>query len=185
MKKLYLKHKTLNQLLYMLVLDLLQHQWQKKILNQINLGLILQLINGTSSVLQILVRYFNGTIILTSLISFSSIFPVVCCMNLNEEPLLLLAGKSIIFSLWFMVFLWISWSFRKSITIFYWIIHGHYYINMMSTIYLSIIYFAYAVNKWSTILKCYIFISIIWNCCSSIWKCYSSFNMFLCIIITT
>ena len=50
--------------------------------------LISQLINGISRVLQKLLKYFSGTIILTS---FVPLFPVLFfCLNLNEA---LLPGK--------------------------------------------------------------------------------------------
>ena len=65
-------------------------------LDRFNWRLISQLIKGISSVLQKLLRYFNGTIISTSFVPPG--WPVICCLNLNEA-LLLSAGNSVILSL--------------------------------------------------------------------------------------
>ena len=46
--------------------------------------------------LNVILRYFNETIVSTSLVSPFPVCPVPCCLNLNEVLLLLLAGKSII-----------------------------------------------------------------------------------------
>ena len=54
---------------------------------------------GISSVLQKLLRYFNGTIISTLFVPPFPVCPVIWCLNLNEALLLLSAGKSIIVSL--------------------------------------------------------------------------------------
>ena len=45
--------------------------------------LISQLINDISRVLQKLLKYFNGTIILTNL-PLASVSPVIFCLNLNK-----------------------------------------------------------------------------------------------------
>ena len=64
-------------------------------LDHFNLGLISQLTEGISSVPKKLLRYFNRTIISTSFVTPFPVCPVICCLNLNEILLLLLAGKSI------------------------------------------------------------------------------------------
>ena len=46
--------------------------------------LISQLINSVSRVHQKLLKYFNGTIISTSLVQSLSVLPVVFCLNLND-----------------------------------------------------------------------------------------------------
>ena len=61
-----------------------------------NWRLILQLIKDISSVLQKLLRCFNGTVISTSYLPQFPICPVFCCLNLNEPLLLSLVGESII-----------------------------------------------------------------------------------------
>ena len=48
-----------------------------------------------------LLRYFNGTIVSTSLVPPFPVCPVICRLNLYEALLLLLAGKSIILPLAF------------------------------------------------------------------------------------
>ena len=69
---------------------------KKQLFDQVNIRLISQLINGTSSVLQKLLRYFKETIISTSFAQLLFVSPVIFCLNLNELLLLLLAGKSVI-----------------------------------------------------------------------------------------
>ena len=55
------------------------------------------MIKGISSVLQKMLRYFNETIVSTSFVPPFPVFPVICCLKLNEVPLLLLlAGKNIV-----------------------------------------------------------------------------------------
>ena len=54
--------------------------------------LISQLINGIPRVLQELLKYFNGTLILTS---FLPLFPIFV-LSLKDALLLLSAGKSVI-----------------------------------------------------------------------------------------
>ena len=53
--------------------------------------LIPKLINSISRVLQKLLKYFNGTIILTVFIPLSPVTPVTFCLKLKEA---LLPGKS-------------------------------------------------------------------------------------------
>ena len=55
-----------------------------------NRRLISESVKGFSSVLQKLLRYFNGTITLTSFVPPFPIFHVIFCLNLNEALLLLL-----------------------------------------------------------------------------------------------
>ena len=56
-------------------------------------------VKGISSVLQKLLRHFDGTIISTSFVPPFPVCPVICCLNLNEALFLLLVGKSIILPL--------------------------------------------------------------------------------------
>ena len=65
--------------------------------------LISQLINGISRFFQKLLKYFNGTIILTAFVP-SSPEPIILCLNLNEAflpgnlsiaPTLVKAGSSL------------------------------------------------------------------------------------------
>ena len=58
--------------------------------------LISQLIDSILHVVQKLHRYFNGTIISIIFIPSFLSFPAICCLNLNNILLLLLAIKSII-----------------------------------------------------------------------------------------
>ena len=48
-----------------------------------------------TKVLQNLIKYFNGTIVLTSFMLSFSVLPTIFVLNLNEVLLLLLARKSI------------------------------------------------------------------------------------------
>ena len=68
-------------------------------LDHFNWILISQLIKGISSVLQKLLIFFNGTIILTSFMPPFPTCPVIFCLKLNEVQLLLSLGKSKIVSL--------------------------------------------------------------------------------------
>ena len=85
----------------MLDFDYLQFQLLciMQLLDYFNCRLISQLIKGISSVFQNLLRYFNGTITSTSLVPPFPVFPVIFCLNLNEERLLLSPGKSVILPL--------------------------------------------------------------------------------------
>ena len=51
-------------------------------LEYVNGRVISQLIKGISSVLQKMLRYFNGTIILTSSVTPFPVCPVIFCLNL-------------------------------------------------------------------------------------------------------
>ena len=51
--------------------------------------------NWKISVLQKLLRYFNGTIISTFFVPPFLVFPVIFCLNLNELLLLSSSGKTI------------------------------------------------------------------------------------------
>ena len=118
--------------------------------------------------------------------------PVIFCLNLNQALLLLSSGKSIIFPYCLnLVHLYSIATnlgcLQINITIFYWIIHRHYYINILSITYLCVIYFSYAVGKRSTIFNYYFFICITYSCpCSCcVWNCYSSFSKYVCVAIIT
>ena len=76
-----------------MALDLPQHQRLKKISHQVNIRLIS---DGISSVLQKLLRCFNGTVISTSFVPLFPVSPVISSLNLNEILLLLSLGKSVI-----------------------------------------------------------------------------------------
>ena len=66
----------------------------KHLLDEVKIILISQLINDISRVFWKLLKYFNGTLILTIFVSwFSSIFPTIVVLKLNEA-LLSSAGKS-------------------------------------------------------------------------------------------
>ena len=52
--------------------------------DQVKMRLISQLIKGTSRVLQKLLKYFNGAIVLTSFVPAATILPVIFCLNINE-----------------------------------------------------------------------------------------------------
>ena len=65
-------------------------------LDHLSWRLISQLIKDISSALQKLLRYFNGIIISTFFVPPFPVCLVICCLNLNEILLLLLAGKPII-----------------------------------------------------------------------------------------
>ena len=62
-----------------------------QLLDHFHWRLILQLIKDISSVLEKVIRYFNGTIISISSKQAFSVRPVICCLNLNEALLFLLA----------------------------------------------------------------------------------------------
>ena len=66
-------------------------------LDQVKIRLTSQLINGISSVLQKLLKYFNGTIISTSFVlSSAGVFPVIFILALNDSDLTkLLFGSSL------------------------------------------------------------------------------------------
>ena len=54
--------------------------------NQVKMKLILQLINGTSTVLQKLLKYLNGTAISTSFVlAAAGVFPFILILNLNDS----------------------------------------------------------------------------------------------------
>ena len=54
-------------------------------LDHVNIRLTSQLTNGISSVLQKLVKYFNGTIISTSFVLPSAgVFPVIFTLDIND-----------------------------------------------------------------------------------------------------
>ena len=78
----------------MLVLDFYQeHLLQNMFADQVRIRLISQLINGISTVLQKLLKYFNGAITLKSFSPLFFILPAISVLNLNEALLLLSAGK--------------------------------------------------------------------------------------------
>ena len=99
--KLRLEHKISYYLLYyfiycfvLLTIDLLQYQWRRgKLFDQVDIRLTSQLISGISSVLQNILRYFNGSIILTSFVPLFPVFPVICCLNLSEILLIIITRK--------------------------------------------------------------------------------------------
>ena len=66
---------------------------KKQFADQVRISLISQFINGISSVLQKLLRYFNGTIISVSFLLFFPVPPATFSLNLNEI-LLFIAGES-------------------------------------------------------------------------------------------
>ena len=68
---------------------------------QVRIRLISQLINGILKVPQKLLKYFNGTIILTFFLPLFPILPVIFGLNSNEALLILPAGKSTIAALAF------------------------------------------------------------------------------------
>ena len=68
---------------------------------QVRIRLISQLINGILKVPQKLLKYFNGTIILTFSLPLFPILPVIFGLNSNEALLILPAGKSTIAALAF------------------------------------------------------------------------------------
>ena len=74
----------------------------KQFFDQVNMRLISQCSSSSmfnvhiSSVLQKLLRYFDGTIISTSFKPLFILSPVIFSLNLNKILLLLSAGKSII-----------------------------------------------------------------------------------------
>ena len=57
------------------------------------------MINGTSRVLQKLLKDFNGTLILTFFVPSFPVLPAIFVLNLNEALLLLLASKTVIATL--------------------------------------------------------------------------------------
>ena len=77
-----------------MVLDFYQeHLLQNIFADQVRIRLISQLINGISTVLQKLLKCFNGTITLRSFSPLFFIPPAISVLNLNEALLLLSAGK--------------------------------------------------------------------------------------------
>ena len=56
--------------------------------DQVKTRLISQLIKGLSRVLQKLLNYFNGTIILTSFVRSSPVSPVIFSLKLNKSVVL-------------------------------------------------------------------------------------------------
>ena len=68
----------------------------KHLAGQVRIRLILQLIKSISKVLQKLLKYFNGTIILTFFLPAFPAQPSVFVLNLNQALLLSAAGKSAI-----------------------------------------------------------------------------------------
>ena len=69
---------------------------KKQFFDQVEIRLISQLITGISSFLQKLLRYFNGTMILTTIVPSCPVCFVIFSLNLNEMLSFLSAGKSII-----------------------------------------------------------------------------------------
>ena len=67
--------------------------------DQVKMRLISQLTKDISRVLQKLHTYFNDNNISTSFVPTSAVLPINFCVNLNEELLILTAGKSAIASL--------------------------------------------------------------------------------------
>ena len=65
-------------------------------LDQFRSRLISQLIESISRVLQKLLRYFNGTIILTSVLPLSPVLPVTFSFILNKSVVALSALKAVI-----------------------------------------------------------------------------------------
>ena len=68
----------------------------KYVLDQVRIRLISQLINGIARVLQKLLKYFNGTLVLTFFLPSSPVLSAIFVLNLDEALLLLSAGKSAI-----------------------------------------------------------------------------------------
>ena len=66
------------------------------LVDQFRRRLISQLINGISRVLQKLLKYFNGALILTFFVPSFSLLSAIFVLNLNEALLSSLAGKSAI-----------------------------------------------------------------------------------------
>ena len=63
--------------------------------NHVKMRSTSQLINGISRVLQKLLKYFNGTIILTSfLLSSAGAFPVIFILDLNDSEFVKLSFGS-------------------------------------------------------------------------------------------
>ena len=68
--------------------------YYKHLLDQAKIILTWQLISSILIILQKLLKYFNGTLVLTFLVLFS-VLPAISFSNLNEALLLLLVGKSV------------------------------------------------------------------------------------------
>ena len=68
----------------------------KQFVDQVRIRLISQLLNDISKVLQKLMKYFNGTIILIFFVPSFSVLPIIFVLNLNEALLLSSGGKSAI-----------------------------------------------------------------------------------------
>ena len=123
--------------------------------------LISQLVKDISIVLQKLLKYFNGTAILTFFILFSSgDFPVIFCLSLSKTQL---PEKSAIFpSLSKLAhFCNIGKNFQMISDNYHHILLNYTPTSQNPELlhYLLVCYFAYAVNKWCAIFKYYFFIS--------------------------
>ena len=66
----------------------------KHLLGQVRIRLISQLINDISRVLQKLLKYFYGILILTLIVLSFSVLPAIFVLNLNKVLLLLSVTKS-------------------------------------------------------------------------------------------
>ena len=125
--------------------------------------LISQLVKDISRVLQKLLKYFNGTAILTFFIlSSSGDFPVIFCLNLNKSQL---PEKSAIFpSLSKLAhFCNIGKNFQMISDNYHHILLNYTPTSQNPELlhYLLVCYFAYAVNKWCALFKYYFFISVL------------------------
>ena len=68
----------------------------KNLLDQVKIRLTSQSINGIFRVLQKLLKYFNGTLILTFFVPSFSVLSAIFALNLNEALLMLSVGKLVI-----------------------------------------------------------------------------------------
>ena len=66
----------------------------KHVVDQVRIRLISQLINCISRVFQNLLKYFNGTLVLTFLALLFPVPPAIFVLKLNDALLLLSVGKS-------------------------------------------------------------------------------------------
>ena len=64
-------------------------------LGHVNGRVIPQLIKGISSVLQKLLRYFNGTVISTSFVPPFPVCPVICYLKLNEWNMFIVINRKV------------------------------------------------------------------------------------------
>ena len=62
----------------------------RAIFDQVNIRLIWQWINSISSVLRKLPIHFNGTIISTTFVLLSPILPVICCLKLQQNTVIVI-----------------------------------------------------------------------------------------------